>query len=273
MKKNTIKIILDVLLLLAVGLFYSKNTISMKFHEVGGLVLCGVFLIHISLNIPWLKAVPRRLLDKNLPAKTKIGFAINLLLVICFAVIALSGVMISKTILTGISGQSPYWKVAHYFCAALTVFLLGIHIGLHVPFLKGMAKKFVRLPQRVGAGLLAVFLLAAVVFGSYNLATTGVSRWLSMPFQTSSMPSGGQHEGGGMPENADGTRPSSTDGGSHGAGKGNGGPSEGGKGMQSPSVSRAVQQSATFGSMILTFSVLTGAICWLIQKKRSSRQL
>lgn len=56
-KKLYGKLILDLVLLVLLALIYQKRAISMQFHEWGGIVLCGLFLIHKALNWKWIRGV------------------------------------------------------------------------------------------------------------------------------------------------------------------------------------------------------------------------
>ena len=192
-KKNQLQIILDVLKLLSVALFYYKRTVTMNFHEVGGLALCGIFLIHIGLNMPWVRGVAMRLFSKKLPLKTRIAFMINLLLLVCFFTIALSGVMISKTIFVSLTDHSFNWKMIHYFAAGMSIILLGIHLGLHLGYLKSLATKHMKPLNKVLKGILVVGIIFIICFGTYNIATSSLSNWLMMPFAQSSNFSGNEH--------------------------------------------------------------------------------
>ena len=49
-KKTYLKMGLDLILFLLLALMYRKNAVCMRFHEIGGLVLCGLFLLHKGLN-------------------------------------------------------------------------------------------------------------------------------------------------------------------------------------------------------------------------------
>lgn len=51
------KLFLDLILLVLLALMYQKKVISMGFHEIGGLALLGLFLLHKALNWQWSRAV------------------------------------------------------------------------------------------------------------------------------------------------------------------------------------------------------------------------
>ena len=59
MKKHTDalygKLALDLVLFALLVLMYQKRLISMEFHEIGGLALFGLFLVHKALNWKWLR--------------------------------------------------------------------------------------------------------------------------------------------------------------------------------------------------------------------------
>ena len=195
--KNVIKLILDVIMLLLLVVMYNKTAISISFHEVGGLAVCGLFLIHKALNWNWIVSVTKKVFSKTLPAKTRLGYVVDVLLLAAMIIIAVSGVLISKTILTGISSQDMIWKTRHYFFSSVALILLGIHVGLHWSFVKGMFTKIIKLPSLVAKPLGILCLITIFVYGGYSIATSSFSRWLATPFSTVSAPEGERPE---MPE-------------------------------------------------------------------------
>ena len=180
-KKSVIKIGLDIVMAVLLIIMYNKMVISMTFHEVGGLAVCGLFLIHKILNWDWIAAVTKKLFSKTLPAKTRLGYIVDFLFLAAVILIAVSGMLISKTILTGISSQDMAWKIRHYFASSVALILLGIHIGLHWPFIKGMFAKVIKLPHSVAKPLGILCLAAVIIYGGYNIATSSFNKWLSTP--------------------------------------------------------------------------------------------
>lgn len=79
-KKLYGKLILDLVLLVLLALMYQKRAISMQFHEWGGIVLCGLFLIHKALNWKWIRGVTagifRRKVKENARWVVDVWFAI-----------------------------------------------------------------------------------------------------------------------------------------------------------------------------------------------------
>ena len=56
-RSKYVKLFLDGILLVLLSLMYQKRVISMEFHEMGGLVLFGLFLLHKALNWQWIRTV------------------------------------------------------------------------------------------------------------------------------------------------------------------------------------------------------------------------
>ena len=191
--KKPWKIALDAALLILLVLMYKKSALGMSFHEIGGLALIGLFIVHHLFNGSWIAAVTKRLLAKGTPAKTRVQYAVDALLLVAFVLIGVSGAIISKVVFRlDIAGGS--WKIVHYFCAALAVVLVGVHIGLHASYL------FAALVRKRAAKAVAIVLTAALLaFGVYSMTNTSFVRWLSMPFSASQMRSRGE---GGFSENA-----------------------------------------------------------------------
>lgn len=186
-KKNLLKIILDICMVTVLALMYSKRVISMEFHEIGGLVLLGVFVIHILLNYKWVITITKKLFLKSIPVKTKVGYLLNLLLLISFILIGVSGIFISKVVFHLTGNGSFNWKTIHYTSSAVALILTGIHIGLHFQFINSMFKKMLPLPQKAWRFLGIILTIIIFSYGCYSITATDFAKWLSMPFTSQQM--------------------------------------------------------------------------------------
>ena len=75
-----VKIIVDIIMAILLLMLYQKMTISMSFHEVAGIVLFGLFLIHSLLNWNWIKAVTKKLFNRTTSLSLRISWIVNGLL-------------------------------------------------------------------------------------------------------------------------------------------------------------------------------------------------
>lgn len=135
MKKGKIygKLLLDLALLVLLSLMYRKNAISMRFHELGGLALCGLFLIHKALNRKWICSVTAGIIQRK--AKLNVRWVVDVLLLVSMTAVLVTGLLISKTLPTAIAGTRGL-QIWHYFFSAASLALSGIHLGLHGAYLK-----------------------------------------------------------------------------------------------------------------------------------------
>lgn len=278
MKKKYIKITLDIIMTLLLLLMYGKNVISIRFHEVGGLVLFGLFFIHKGLNRKWIVGVGKRLTDKALPARTRLGYIVDALLLVTMSFIIVSGIMISKTIFAGTAERGMFWRPGHLFASAVAVILLGVHLGLHWSFISNMLSRplMLKLPKAAIRPLSIMCLSALLIYGGYNITASSFARWLTIP--VSAMGAGESEIRGGLPQDG------------HGADKGArpegikdnfgeaqespgnfGGKEEPGKGNPGNSrfsFGRCIGVICSYGSITAVFAIITVSLDKLLKQRK-----
>ena len=178
-------------------LMYKKLAISLSFHEIGGLVVCGMFIFHNTLNRKWIAGISKRMFGRKLAARVRLGYVLDVLLLIAMALIALSGIMISRTVLLGISGDVAFWRPLHYFASAVALVLVGIHIGLHWSFIRTSFARVLRVPRLISRPLGIAVLTAVLAYGVYGIATSNFIEWISEPLLGEESAGGGLHRGQG----------------------------------------------------------------------------
>ena len=253
-KKTLWKILLDACMLSLLVLMYQKRVISMHFHEVGGLILFGVFLFHNGLNWKWVKAVSSKIFQRGLPPRSRVSWLVNVLLFISMAATVITGLLISKTLPTAIQGAYLV-KPWHYFAAASALILAGIHLGLHWKYLRSVLLSKLPLPQRAGKILGSALLAVVLVFGAYSLTVSHFSTWLSSPFQSSATISANHQQ----------SPAAHVENGEHMGGKHDGAGKGGGQGLgkgkdaqgQQPSGQNVLSTAATYISITAVFAFLT----------------
>ena len=65
------RIVLDCVLIAVLITLFSKNVVSLMYHEVVGLIILGLFLIHIVFNRKWVGAVASKLSRRKLTGKSR----------------------------------------------------------------------------------------------------------------------------------------------------------------------------------------------------------
>lgn len=259
-KKTLWKLLLDICMLSLLVLMYQKRVISMRFHEVGGLVLFALFLLHNALNWKWVKAVSARVFQRSLSLRSRVCWLIDALLFLAMAATVITGLLMAKTLPTAVQGAYLV-KPWHYFAAASALILTGIHLGLHWAYLRSVLLSKLPLPRRAAKVLGSVCLALVLVFGAYSLTRNHFSAWLSGPFQVSAVtapshqePSSTHTENG---EHIGGKHDGAGKGG--GQGFGNGKNAQGGT-LQQPNIQKVLLTAATYVSITAVFAFLTVAL-------------
>lgn len=269
------KLLLDLIMLLLLALMYRKNAIGMHFHETGGLVLCGLFLMHKLLNWRWIRAVTGGVFRKQ--GKASLQWVVDVLLLVSMTAVLITGLLISKTLPTAIQGARGL-QVWHYFAAAAALVLCGIHLGLHGALLRNRLWNRIPLPEKVrkamGIGLLCVVLC----FGSYSLLSSGFLSNFSRPFLNTSAPA--FYEGNNIVFEAVGEHPmeeghmgkGNGSGMGYGKGKGMGqgmGMNRGQQGAHSISAANVLSTLVTYTSILGCVAVVTAV---LVSRRKPVRE-
>lgn len=293
---RVLKLILDALMLVLLVLMYRKQVISLAFHEIGGLALIGLFVVHHLVNMRWIGAVTRRLFAKETPGLVRARYLVDVLLLVSFLAVGITGVLISKTLFSfRIAGNA---KTLHYFASAISIILMGVHLGLHADYVFG--KIFQRNANRIAKIALALLLSCMVAFGGYSLFTTQFVSFLTAPIISAQFERGAFEPSVDLsPDGAQGERPSdlselpafsgdsaqppqgsgsSSFGGEHGQGQGNGqgrgqglGEGRGEGGSASGSVALLIAQ---YVSIIALFGAVTVEILKLAgRRKRNHKEI
>ena len=198
MKKTWHRLLLDLILLVGLATFYSDKIISMAYHEIGALVLFGLFILHLIFNHKWIRNIFVKVFSPKIPLRIRILCVVDLLLLVSWTMVIVSGACISKVVFSfRVMGQ---WKMLHFFFAALSLILTGIHLGFHVKYLGINLKKLlpIPLPGLLKKILIVILSVAIVVLGAMNYGGSELSRWLSMPFGSAmGGPGGASGEPGG----------------------------------------------------------------------------
>ena len=237
------KLGLDLVLLILMILLYQKNIISMSFHEIGGLVLFGLFIIHLLFNRKWIKSITKRLFDKSIPIKTRISYILNVLLVICWCLVIISGIFISKVVFH-FSVGGP-WKLVHFSCAAFALILIGIHIGLHWNLISNSCKKPLKLLDKFKKPISIICIIFVLISGIYSMKNTNFIKWITMAFSVDTMSDSENHIRG-----AENNKPDNTN-----LNKEFNGQKE--KGNENFSFMNVLKLLLNYGSIILMFSIFT----------------
>ncbi len=183
MKKNK-KFILDIIMSVIMVSLMKIAFIGISFHELLGLLVYFLFILHKVFNLSWIKAVSKNLTKKTTASKIKFMYILDALLFINVTYIIISGVMISQFVFNGFNSQNiPFWSEWHHFSAYSALILISVHIGLHWKIIMNMTKKLLGLTgenkmRTVLSRLITVFI---VMMGIRSLSKPDVYQNLTTP--------------------------------------------------------------------------------------------
>lgn len=142
MKKIYIKIALDIIMTVILLSLTRIKITGMFWHEVLGIVILGIFIIHIGSNLKTFKAMHKGMINKKLTGKAMFGHCLNGALFLLALIAVITGILISYTILTNITiANRDIVAIIHRISAALLFIGVIIHIALHRKHIRGKVKK------------------------------------------------------------------------------------------------------------------------------------
>jgi hypothetical protein len=124
-----VKIVLDVVMFLILFLMYNSHVAGLNVHEIGGLAVFGLFLIHKGINWRYIVGVGKKFFHKGMPVRAKLDYLMFILLFIAMIFIIVSGVFISRILFPGVANNDSFWKLGHFFASAIAIIIVGIHTG------------------------------------------------------------------------------------------------------------------------------------------------
>jgi len=160
------KVVFDLVMFALLAAVYCAQSTGVPVHEYIGVGVYVLFIIHLVYNYKWIINAGKRLFDKTLGIRIKLIYAVEVLLLMAFIAIGLSGVMISHVIFK--LGIMPVWRPLHSIASAVSIILLSIHIGLHGKMIINAVKTRIRLPyMTIKIPVIAVFAitLCAGIYG------------------------------------------------------------------------------------------------------------
>jgi len=119
-------------------------------HEWLGLALAAALIAHIVLHWDWVVKVTLQFLRK-LFHSSRLNYIVDGILMIAFVVVMLSGILISRSVLSILGIQvaaSPAWRFLHSSSADLFLIMVGLHFALHWSWIVNACKRFLINPLR-----------------------------------------------------------------------------------------------------------------------------
>ncbi len=167
--KRTVDTIIIILFIVLMGYHITGN----KIHEVLGVITFIFFIIHNLLNIRWYKSIFRVKYNLYRIFQT----SINLLLLVSFCGMIISGVMISSFAFDFLNIPSTmFGRSLHMISTSWGFIFMSIHVGLHLHGILIKLNKKIKNSTFEYIYYLNIFLFS--IFGLYTFMTSGL--WKDM---------------------------------------------------------------------------------------------
>ncbi len=156
MKKKTL---IDILLLIFITLEFSKGYMNPLYHEIFGIILIILLLIHLILNKNYLKNISK---GKYNLSRT-IMLTINTLFMLTFILSLLFGILSSEVFLKSFNIGSFTIIKLHKICAYMSIIIMGFHLGINFNAM------FSKITKRIkNKSLLHITKLIIILYGIYS---------------------------------------------------------------------------------------------------------
>ena len=132
------KIIVDILMFIAVVLEFSKLYLSPLVHELLGICIFILMIVHLSFNKKYIKNI----FKKKKSASELIMFIINICVFASIMISIISGILISEVLFKSFSKYNTMISKIHIISSYVSIMSLGLHLGLNLKFITSKFKIF-----------------------------------------------------------------------------------------------------------------------------------
>lgn len=115
---------------------FSPAVTGISVHEWLSLALAVPTLIHLVLNWDWVPATAKRFISRA-RSMSRLNLVVDVALFVAAVAVMLSGLMVSQVLAATLGlalRVTAAWSTVHSASATLTIALLFVHLGLHVPW-------------------------------------------------------------------------------------------------------------------------------------------
>ena len=144
-KKN---LLVDFVILVGLLIALEPGITGIAVHEWLSIALAITMIVHILLHWDWVINVGVKFF-KKLFHSSRLQFVVDVVLLVAFVLVMLSGILISRSVLSvlGIHLQvSRIWELLHRMSADVTLLLTAVHFAQHWSWIVYATKRYVLRP-------------------------------------------------------------------------------------------------------------------------------
>lgn len=123
--------IIDVIILAALVLEYKIDWTGLQIHELLGLAVFGIMMVHLLAHWRWVVSVTGKVFE-SVSSRATFCYVINLTLLFLFSGIVITGLIISSLLNLPLAAQSyEFWRFLHVSVSYLTLVMVGLKLAIH----------------------------------------------------------------------------------------------------------------------------------------------
>lgn len=139
--RNIIKIIIDIIMTIIMITLMNLKLFGIKTHEILGITVLIIFIIHKLLNLKMIKSSFKNLLNNKLKKRFKVSFILDIILFLFMIGVIITGILISNYLFKDLFiGNIGVIKKIHKFLSWWFLVLISVHFGFHLYILTDYIK-------------------------------------------------------------------------------------------------------------------------------------
>ena len=158
------KIFIDILLLIDTFVLVNMDITGHLIHEILGISMAILFLIHIVTNWNWIKNVTKNF--KKVNKKAKIMYVVNILTMIIYFGAILFGIIISHELFKFETSSNYKFVITHVIFGRLAIIVMFMHIGMNLNRIFKKVKN-----KNIKYVLYIIYILVSVLISTYSIYT------------------------------------------------------------------------------------------------------
>lgn len=178
MKKQSVKIIVDVIMTVILMLLMAFELIGRTAHEWLGVGMFVMFVSHHILNRKWTSHL---LKGKYTPIRI-FQTLLAVLVLVCILCSMVSGIVLSRYVFSflPIEGGRNWARTLHMIGAYWGFVFMSLHLGIHWNMMMGMAGKAAGNPSALRTWILRILGAAVAAYGVYAFVERGIGGYMSL---------------------------------------------------------------------------------------------
>lgn len=168
------KIIIDILLLIVTFLLVNVDITGRLLHEILGISISVLLIIHICTNWKWTKSVTKNF--KKVNKKTKAMYIISILTMISYYDAIIFGIIVSDQIFKFRTSSNFKLILTHIIFGKLAVITMLIHLGLNLDIIFAKVKN-----RKIKLIIKIIYIIVSIIISVYLIYTlTHSFQWVSV---------------------------------------------------------------------------------------------